>query len=543
MPLSPYTYRLTTPPSEDNRVSPSHSRHTSSSSFWSQHSSPDSANTPFERSPVRQHAGPGPILLPKVRTQDLALEPSLQPSKSHRRALSSTCNPPGTAIHARPAPYRSTTSPPECVSLISPISATSSYHRDVSPGVFSATESPITLTPSFRRRGDLGHARSTSASSIDDVTLGRYGYPYRGQPVYTTAGTYRPSVTRGCSIYEPPSPVLRNRLVSYNLPEEQQCNAPDEPTMTLNEYLRNPNPQPNIVRHFNTVLGRGLHRHFWWDIRNLRAWDDFTLEGIMDIPSFPALLDLPVNASAFPKPFIASSRLHPESEAQLTEIVRDFYMMKINAALKVTTGAVRYMAMRVCKDRDGPQFISNYQDDREKTLEGNGRGRVVGLVKSFERWNTGMRLEAPHRKVLYLEGLSNLHHHMREHQCRYGFIITETELVCARAATDDNDTPYFGALELVLPIETREQEGLTASLALWYLHMLAKDEPLPGQSGWKLSVGAPAENTRKNTMEEKDRWIPDPQLGEKRDAKRVRGWTMPTDPYNRKKESGRTSSK
>ena len=279
-----------------------------------------------------------------------------------------------------------------------------------------------------------------------------------------------------------------------------------------------------------------MHVHFWWDIRNLKTWDDFHLDTIMAVPSFPELLNIPVNDSAFMKPQIPSSRLHPESDTSLLEIIRDFYMVKVNSALKVTLGPL-HMAMRVGKDRDGPAFLSNYQNDHEKTISGNGRGRIVGIVRSYERWNSGMRSEAGQKKVLYLEGLSHLHRYMREHQCRYGFIMTETELVCARAGTDD--TPYFGFLELATPIETRRQEGLTASLALWFLHMLAKEDPLPGQCSWRLNVGAPAAMTRRHIMEEKDKWIPEPQTGEKRDAKRVRGWVMPTDPWNKKREGGK----
>lgn len=539
MVLTPYAYHPTTPPQED--VSGlTHSRNTSGSSVWGQLSPASSVESVETHrttpSPVRLH---GPLLLPRIRTQDQTLEPSsFQATKVHRRALSNTYNPPGRAPPARPTPYRSTTSPPECISLISPTSSISTLNSGLHSALNSAVNSPITLTPSYRRR-DLGHARSTSASSIDDVTLGKFGYPYRGQPAYITGGYYSPSVIPGQSIFTPPSPVQRNRLQPYNLPEEQQCDAPDEATMTLNEYLRGPNPQPNIVRQMRTVLGRGMKDHYWWDIRNLRCWDDFSLETILEIPAFPDLLSLPVNASAFPKPSIAQSRLHPESESSLVEIVRDSFMVKVNAALKLTINAYRPLAMRVCTDREGPDFVSNYQNENEKTLAGNGRGHVVGLVKSFEKWNTGMRLEAPNKKVWYLEGLAHLHHWMRKHQCRYGFIITETELVIARAATDESDMPLFGALELAPTIETRTQDGLTACLALWYLHMLAKDEPLPGQRGWKLDVQAPVAMTRTNIMEEKDKWIPEPQIGEKRDAKRHRGWVMPGDPFNRRREGAK----
>ncbi|MCJ1410197.1 hypothetical protein MMC19_004282 [Ptychographa xylographoides] len=548
-PLSPYVYRPATPPSTEipGLIPSGHSRNTSdNSSIASFNSSPESADfhvrTPYSRSPVYQL---GPTLLPKIRTQDQSFEPLLQGSK-HRRVVSQPQVPPPHSSSARPVAYRSTTSPPEYISLISPVSATSvysNYASSISPGVNSAIASPITLTPSFQRRLNLGHSRSSSAGSIDDATLGRYGYPYRGQPSYVTGGYYSPSVIPGSSIYMPPSPVLRASHLPYELPEELQFDAPDEATLTLNEYLRQPNPQPSIVRQVNKVLGSGVHSNFWWDVRNLRAWDDFNLENILEIPSFPDFLSLPVNASAFPNTHVAGSRLHPESEVQLAEVVRDHYMVKVNAASKITINAFRYVAMRVGKERDGPHFVSNYQDDAEMTLSGNGRGRVVGLVKSYERWNTGMRAEAPHKKVVYLKGLAHLHGCMREHQCRYGWIMTETELVCVRAMTDDNDTPYYGALELSPAIEIRTQEGLTATLALWYLHMLAKNDPLPGQSGWRLNVQAPAAMTRTHVMDEKDEWIPTPQQGEKRDAKRTRGWALPGDPWNRRKEGGKAWNK
>ena len=314
--------------------------------------------------------------------------------------------------------------------------------------------------------------------------------------------------------------------------------------MTLNEYLTGPNPPVNLVGQDSGCIGRGIHPHSWWDIRNLRKWEDFTLETIHAIPGVPRfsnLLSIAVPAVALPIPNIPQSRLQPDSEAALQDVCRDFYAAKVNAALKMSQGHFNHITMRAERLRDGPNFVSNYQNDIEKTLAGNGRGRVVGIVKSFDGWNTSMRHESPGRKVLYLLGLSHLHRYMREHSCRYGFIITEIELVCVRAGTDD--IPYFGFLELAPTIEMKTQEGLTACMALWYLHMLAKEEPLPGQCGWRLEVGAPVAMTRMHVMEEKDQWIPDPQISEKRVAKTVRGWVMPGDPWNKKKEGGKVWNK
>ena len=194
--------------------------------------------------------------------------------------------------------------------------------------------------------------------------------------------------------------------------------------------------------------------------------------------------------------------------------------------------------MRIDHAADGPHFISNYQNDRDRTISGNGRGRVVGVVKSFDRWHTGKRHGNGVEKVEYLQGLSQLQCYMREHSCRYGFIITEIELVCVRAGTEE--TPYFGFLELASSVPVKTETGLTTCMALWYLHMLAKKEPLPGQCGWKINIGAPADLTRSNVLDEKDDWIPPkPNTIETRNAKSRRGWVWPSDPFNRKKERAR----
>ena len=169
-----------------------------------------------------------------------------------------------------------------------------------------------------------------------------------------------------------------------------------------------------------------------------------------------------------------------------------------------------------------------------------------------------MRGESPPKQVLYLQGLAHLHRVMREHGCRYGFIMTEIELLCVRcggpsdAATVDPTTvnaqtgiPIFGYLEVSAPISLSTsginpatgEIQMTAGLALWYLHMLAKENPFDGMGTWRMEVGGPAALTRQNFLE-KDTWIPKPNMSEKRDAKRVRGWVWPEEPLS-KRECGK----
>jgi hypothetical protein len=121
--------------------------------------------------------------------------------------------------------------------------------------------------------------------------------------------------------------------------------------------------------------------------------------------------------------------------------------------------------------------------------------------------------------------------------------MTEIEVVFVRNGTEQ--TPHFGYLEVGsvqlaaagdsenLAEGDADQVPLTACLALWGLCMLAADEPAMGHAHWKANIGAPAEGTRRKALP-RDDWMPQPQLAEKREAKRARGWVMPEDAVGRK---------
>ncbi|KAH0547974.1 hypothetical protein GP486_008284, partial [Trichoglossum hirsutum] len=538
---SSYLFPTTPPPSLDGRSyvtitrdSPpprSHSRTSSHSSSRSYGSSPDSVRTTLTtpiKSPIRQH---GPILLPKIRSQDQGVDPiTVSPKRVRRGPLSSTQNPPASpsamyGMQRRSAHSRSVSNPVgACAPLTSPIEPPR-YHSRAS----STLCSPISLTSS----------RGASGTFADDNLLGKYGFPtYRQLPTYNPASTTFTSPpsssmheTPALYVAAPPTvhaPVPRD----HALPSELQYGLDGgyaSTTTTLLDYLTAPNPTPNLVRQISISIGRSRENgntHFWWDIRNLRTWKDFSLHSIDSVPGLMRLLQIEVPETALPLPTLDRRSLRPETEASLLELCRTFYAEKVNAGLRVSQGQP-HMHMKTgptrLEKRQSPDFVSNYAHDIDRTIFGDGKGRVVGLVKSFNRWNTGMRAESPHKQVEYLQGLAHLHRHMREHGTRYGYIITEIELVCVRAGTDPSSgTPFFGFLELAPAIQLKDYgpDCLTACLALWYLHMLAKEQPLPGQPGYKLNVGAPAELSRQNLLGDKDTWIPEPQLGEKREARR-----------------------
>ncbi|KAH8732512.1 hypothetical protein GQ44DRAFT_184346 [Phaeosphaeriaceae sp. PMI808] len=568
--------RHTTPPTHSFNYMPGSVG--SDVTYYSQGSSPErnTVSTP-PRSPIRQH---GPLLLPKVRSQDQVAEPTQGPIR-HRRTTSTSSTNYAYSPYSRPASMVRRGSSPlnhnihnVHSSLTSPASTTSSYDYGL-----STLNSPIIFTPQEGRRASsyMGshsrsasvnasrHARSGSAGSIDENVISRYGFPtYRNLPSYVT-GSVAPSSSMNLATALPSSYSTVQDIPSFTTTSIQDFIVPEyepapavqypsytdatfdgfqsipTPTSSLVEYLSSTNPTPALVRRV-TSAPRGISNHFWWDIRNLRSWEDFNISTIKSIPSVLPLLE-------------------PENESALQDICTNYYANKVNAALKVAQGNT-HMVMRAMKSIPGmraqPEFVSSYPSDFEKTIFGDARGRVVGLVKCYDNWNTGMRSESPPKQVLYLQGLAHLHRVMREHGCRYGFIMTEIELLCVRcggpseSATVDptivnaqTGVPIFGYLETSAPISLSTQGAhpetgdvqLTAALALWYLHMLAKENPFEGMGTWRMDVGGPAALTRQNHLE-KDAWIPKPQLGEKRESKRVRGWVFPDEPLS-KRECGK----
>ena len=528
--------------------------------------------------------------MPRVRLQDQTLEPMAGPtvySNAHTSSRDRLSHDRHSQLQ-RPSLFRRSTSPPYSSHLVSPMSVLS----DCSPGLISDRDSAISFESPINRRPSLvhnrslstssvrSHSRNTSTSSIDGSVLDRFGYPtYRNVPLSmastpastmaTALGHLTPISMSSGPLRTPPSTSRSRGASPATRPSRLSAELLFDPavellqTSTLLQYLTTSNPCPSLVRQIVEPV-RGQNTHFWYDVRNVCKWTDFSVSTIAAIPGLMGLLQVDIPVSALPSP--GRVDLNPETQAQLHDLCTKHHTVKVNAAIKVGQGPV-YMAMRSLRpgptSRQQPEYLSNYQHDTEKTIYGDGRGRVVGIVRCFDQWNSGMRSESPGNKVRYLQGLSDLHRFMREHGCRYGFIMTEIELVCVRYGGEPNginNIPLFGFLELTAPIQmathgprgtttqTADMDGeggirpskvqMTAALALFYLHMLAKDEPLQGQPGWKLEVGAPAALTRQHHVD-RDAWMPKPNQSETREAKRNRGWVWPKDPLSRR-ECGRS---
>ena len=508
----------------------------------------------------------GPTLLPRVRTQDQAMD--CAPSQSflgHHRTASLPVNvyPQfGSYLSAGQTAIRRSASPQGRADLPTPGSAPLAYDHMM---MDAASHRPSMGSRSHSTTNVRTHSRNSSSTSIDANMLNRYGFPtYRQSPTPQPGQSSAAPMSRTPSAMSHLTPIAMPNGQIQSYPARRRTASPPanpsrlstemefDPQLDLTEssileYLTMPNPTPSLTQR--TVEGnRAQQSHMWFDVRNVSTWADFNVATISAIPGLLNLMHVKVTLRDLPTP--GRVNIMPETPAQLAELCANYHAVKVNAALKLAQGD-KHMFMRTLVPMPGyrqrPDFVSNYQSDMEKTIYGDGRGRVVGIVKCYDQWNSGMRNGTPGNKVEYLRGLAYLHHFMREHGCRYGFIMTEIELVCVRAGgAPDPDTtvPLFGHLEVAQPVQIatsgKGDNGnlrMTVGLALWYLHMLAKEQPFPGQYHWKLDVGGPAALTRQRHLP-RDDWMPKPNLSEKRAAKRVRGWIWPDESLS-KREVGR----
>nr|POE89834.1 hypothetical protein CFP56_20303 [Quercus suber] len=560
----------------DNLLCPGGSASTTSSSFpeqqdWSPGTVFTNASTPPPRSP-RVTRDCGPLLLPRVRPQDQVHDVSANAHYyAHNRTTSLPTNGFPIQFGGHLPTYthsdRRSKSPPGPVFDSATLSAPSPFDHMINDHASSHLRRPvITDHRSTSATNVRTHSRNVSSSSIDASMLSRYGYPtYRLSPTPHPGNHGSTSSSRSSSALSHLAPMAMSGSHMQAYPNHRRTASPspqpsrlstevtydpvlDRRTSTCLEYLTNPNPAPHLVQRISEGH-RGQSLHFWWDVRNVRAWSDFSIATISAIPELRRLLQIPVVLRDLPEPVKVNT--NPETAVQLADLCAFHHAVKVNAALKITQGSGTHIAMRSLRSAPGaraqPEFVSSYQTDQDRTIFGDGRGRVIGIIKCYEQWNSGMRNGQNPEKVKYLQSLAHLQRFMREHETRYGFIMTEIELVCVRvggAPSDTSNVPLFGHLEVAASVQISASGTgpggnmkMTAGLALWWLHMLAKERPIPGQYHWKMDVGGPAALTRQHHLH-KDDWIPVPQTKEKRDAKVCRGWVFPNEPLS-KRETGR----
>lgn len=115
---------------------------------------------------------------------------------------------------------------------------------------------------------------------------------------------------------------------------------------SLLSYLTEPTQPVNLVRHLTISPGRGLNNYFWWDVRNLRSWEAFSLETISSIPGLLPLLNFGVDTTLFPQGPSNCTTTTPASEADLANIANKIYFPKSMLPLSCPKGLSHSRSIR-----------------------------------------------------------------------------------------------------------------------------------------------------------------------------------------------------
>lgn len=253
----------------------------------------------------------------------------------------------------------------------------------------------------------------------------------------------------------------------------------DTDTVTLMTYIQQPLPLFPIDAQIS-VSAASLH-YSHADITEIQIWQDFSLQTILQ--RFQDLLNQTHIAA---DPFFESPPRFISGDDQLQAEIIEILIPRVRRSLRVAfqslaaSGFMQGLAELSFGAGGRARLINGYEPDLAffdirplaKTAPNRAPGRTIVSCK----WSTEMSTsdyEANRRQ--HRQVLSQVNFYMNQHNTRYGFIITDQELVAIRKI-DRN-----GRLELSSPISwtaggTATEPRLTVMLALWYIGMLASDD-------------------------------------------------------------------
>ncbi|CAI7662363.1 unnamed protein product [Penicillium glandicola] len=231
------------------------------------------------------------------------------------------------------------------------------------------------------------------------------------------------------------------------------------------------NPPPNPSR--NTTNTPPYEAE---DIRSIECWHNFNLDVILqryrDVLTQTRLPSDPLPTS----PPRAISSMNP-LKMRISEVRRGLrtgfnHLTALNEIPGLTCVSLDVGESAMIIDSFKPNMAFFPLD----VPMGTGWNRAPGHLKPSWEWNTTMAAHpVPGVRTEYRQALSQVNWYMKQHHSRYGFILTDQQLVAFRRL-DDN-----GHLELAPPIPfttdgNAAQPQLTVLLALWYLGMLAAND-------------------------------------------------------------------
>ena len=259
----------------------------------------------------------------------------------------------------------------------------------------------------------------------------------------------------------------------------------------LMAYLQKTMPHIPINFHGQSRANTTNQNYRATDITNLQIWQNFNLATILN--SYGNLL---TNAMIRDHPNPPTPPAPSSSESTIRARLNTYVCNHVKRALRcgfwnlsqIPNGMAHRTATELDEGREA-RIINGYVPDYAyaaiQAPPSTRPNRLPGDCKPSYKWEWNLwNSQDATEQLEFRQALSQVNFYMNQHHTRYGFIVTDRELVAIKKMNNN------GHLLLSRPILIAQQGNvhqprLTSLLALWYLGMLASVNAGPDR--WNMS--------------------------------------------------------
>ncbi|KAL2811076.1 hypothetical protein BDW59DRAFT_155582 [Aspergillus cavernicola] len=219
------------------------------------------------------------------------------------------------------------------------------------------------------------------------------------------------------------------------------------------------------------------------DITQVLSWPEFNRSTI--IQRYGAILQTKhIQIDSFRSP-PAAIRDEPQFHIRFAELVLPRVRRSLRAAFEQLAPELptRRLSPITFDGGSAANIIDLFRPDTAFIVVGSsasGHNRAPGDLKVSWKWQSSMRYsQAVIEQREYKQVLAQVNFYMRQHNARYGYILTNTELVAIKRLDGNGRL----AVSTAIPWASGDGGRISVLLALWYLGMLAAED-----TNWALNA-------------------------------------------------------
>ena len=296
--------------------------------------------------------------------------------------------------------------------------------------------------------------------------------------------------------------LLHETLAAPNASDMNPAQFENPPTIgapgrcrNLYQYLNLPNPQIQTSARYSSKKGSNTDSRWRAEPEHIRRWENFpfdrtqpsiaaTIQEMLNVDQNPWHLSDYTSIDSFP-----SCRIFDEDSLEALLIRWTHAVVARALALAQPWPSSKWPYRQIFMARGGQAILASlssgsepakkagtYPDwagiqrhDRDRIDTGQYLNVLPGDSKLSQKWKSSMIEHS--RKKGDRAPIKQVYNYCIAGRCRYGYIITDEELVPIRVDATTKTLEWTS-----IPwIQTR-RDAMTINLALWYLHLIAASE-------------------------------------------------------------------